>query len=187
MTLLHEILEHNEKFVTDKEYEKFETSKYPEKRLVIVSCMDTRLVELLPRAMNIGNGDVKVVKVAGAVISHPFGSIMRSILVAIYALNADEVCVVGHHDCGMATLKADDILDTMRDRGISDLAIEAVEYFGVDLEKWLHGFDCVEESVSESVKMIRNHPLLPSKLPVHGLVIDPKTGKLDVVVDGYNK
>ena len=51
--------------------------------MVIISCMDTRLVELLPKAMNMRNGDVKIIKVAGAVISHPFGSIMRSILVAV--------------------------------------------------------------------------------------------------------
>jgi carbonic anhydrase len=35
--------------------------------------------------------------------------------------------------------------------------------------------------------MIRNHPLLPHNLPVHGLVMDPETGKLDLVVDGYPK
>ena len=74
-------------------------------KMVIISCMDTRLVELLPKAMNMRNGDVKIIKVAGAVISHPFGSIMRSILVAVYELGADEVCVVGHHDCGMAKFR----------------------------------------------------------------------------------
>ena len=33
--------------------------------------------------------------------------------------------------------------------------------------------------------MVRHHPLLPEEVPVHGLVIDPGTGTLDVVVDGY--
>lgn len=62
--------------------------------------MDTRLVELLPRAMNMKNGDIKIVKSAGALVSHPFGSIMRSILVAVYELNADEVYVIGHMIAG---------------------------------------------------------------------------------------
>ena len=88
MSVLNEILEFNHQFVENKEYEPFQTTKFPDKGLVIVSCMDTRLTELLPSAMNIKNGDVKVVKSAGAVISHPFGSIMRSILVAIYELKA---------------------------------------------------------------------------------------------------
>lgn len=84
MNKLHEMLEYNQQFVKDKEYEKFITTKYPNKKIVILSCMDTRLTELLPRALNIKNGDAKIIKNAGAVVTHPFGSIMRSIIVAIY-------------------------------------------------------------------------------------------------------
>ena len=104
MKSLEEILQYNEKFVEEKNTKsmKQENSRI---KMVIISCMDTRLVELLPKAMNMRNGDVKIIKVAGAVISHPFGSIMRSILVAVYELGADEVCVVGHHDCGMAKFR----------------------------------------------------------------------------------
>lgn len=46
-------------------------------------------------------------------------------------------------------------------------------------------FDHVEDSVKSSVDLIENHPLLPDDVPVHGLVIDPKTGKLDIVINGY--
>lgn len=35
--------------------------------------------------------------------------------------------------------------------------------------------------------VIRNHPLLPARVPVHGLVIDPHTGALELVVDGYKE
>ena len=42
--------------------------------------MDTRLMELLPKALNLKNGDAKIVKNAGATIMHPFGSIIRSII-----------------------------------------------------------------------------------------------------------
>ncbi|MDA8352900.1 MAG: carbonic anhydrase, partial [Firmicutes bacterium] len=52
------------------------------------------------------------------------------------------------------------------------------------LEEWLAGFDSVEESVLQSVDIIRNHPLLPNGVPVHGLVIDPETGKLDLITEG---
>jgi len=51
----------------------------------------------------------------------------------------------------------------------------------MDLEKWLHGFDSVEANVTNSVSLIRNHPLLPPETNVHGFVIDPGTGRLDVV------
>lgn len=185
MRIVDEILAHNEKFVANKEFEQFETTKFPEKKLVILSCMDTRLVELLPKAMNIRNGDVKHVKSAGAIVAHPFGSIMRSILVAVYELNADEICVIGHHDCGMSKLNADSFLGHAVERGISEETIETLKYSGIDLDRWLKGFDKVEDSVQDSVERIKNHPLLAEKIPVHGLVIDPATGKLDVVVNGY--
>ena len=59
---LKEIVEFNKDFVESKEYEKYRTTKYPEKSMVILSCMDTRLTELLPKAMNLKNGDAKIIK-----------------------------------------------------------------------------------------------------------------------------
>ena len=43
--MIDEILRHNRKFVADKEYERFLTSKYPDKKIAIVTCMDTRCKE----------------------------------------------------------------------------------------------------------------------------------------------
>lgn len=185
LRLLDRILTHNQKFVQHAEYKRFQTDKFPKKKLVVLSCMDTRLVELLPKAMNISNGEVKMIKTAGAVVSHPFGSIMRSILVSVYDLKADEVCVVGHHDCGMASLKPDQMLKKMKRRGVGQEELELLQYAGIDFEKFLGGFTCVEESVKHSVSVIRDHPLIPKDISVHGLVIDPNTGKLDVLVNGY--
>ncbi|HLT56142.1 MAG TPA: carbonic anhydrase, partial [Bacillota bacterium] len=36
----------------------------------------------------------------------------------------------------------------------------------------------------KSVQIVREHPLLPEGIKVHGLVIDPETGKVDVVTRG---
>lgn len=169
----------------DLEYEKYETTKYPKKRMVILTCMDTRLLELLPKALNLGNGDAKLIKDAGALVSHPFGSVMRSILIAVYELQAQEVLVVAHYDCGMSGLKAEPVIESMKKRGIPDETFDTITYSGIDIKQWLHGFDNVTESVEHSVDIIKNHPLMPKGVPVHGLVIDPKTGKLDLIVDGY--
>ncbi|MGE7657146.1 beta-class carbonic anhydrase [Bacillus altitudinis] len=187
MKLLDEIIEYNQQFIEEKRYEEFTTTKFPQKKAVILSCMDTRLVELLPRAMNMKNGDIKIVKSAGALVSHPFGSIMRSILVAVYELNADEVYVIGHHDCGMSKIDSETLLNKAIERGIPEKRIEVLEYSGIDFKQWLKSFSSVEESVKDSVSVVKNHPLLPSDVPVHGLVIDPGTGKLDVVVNGYEE
>lgn len=185
MSLLNDILSYNEEFVEKREYEAYQKGKVPNKRLLILSCMDTRLVELLPKAMNVGNGDVKILKTAGALVSHPFGSIMRSILVGVYELGIDEICVVGHHDCGMSGIKVDDTLKKMKERGVTEEKLDTLAFSGIDFEQFLQGFDNVEDSVKHSVSTVHNHPLLPTDVPVHGLVINPDTGKLDLVVDGY--
>ncbi|WP_035346664.1 beta-class carbonic anhydrase [Halalkalibacter hemicellulosilyticus] len=185
MSLLKTILDHNEQFVASEQYKKYETTKFPDKKLVILTCMDTRLHDLLPAAMNIKQGDAKVIKNAGAVISHPFGSVMRSILVALYALKADEVMIIGHHQCGMAGLESSNILDLAESRGVNMDSIKDLEFVGVDIDQFLTGFQSVEESVEHSVSMVRKHPLMPDDVPVHGLVIHPETGKLDLVSSGY--
>ncbi|MCG1021923.1 beta-class carbonic anhydrase [Sutcliffiella horikoshii] len=185
MKLLDEILEHNSDFVEKEEYIQYQTTKFPDKKLVVLSCMDTRLMDLLPKAMNLKHGDMKIVKNAGAIVSHPFGSIMRSILVAVFELNADEVLVVGHHDCGMGKINPEGMREKMEARGITKETIDDLKYAGIDVKGFLKGFDSVEESVRESVDMIANHPLMAEGVPVHGLVIDPHTGKLDLVVNGY--
>ena len=60
--MIKEILEYNKQFVAEKKYEQYKTSKYPDKKIAILSCMDTRLTELLPAALGIKNGDVKIIK-----------------------------------------------------------------------------------------------------------------------------
>jgi carbonic anhydrase len=185
VTLLSEIIEYNKKFVATREYEPFLTTKFPDKRMVILTCMDARLTELLPKAMNLRNGDAKIIKNAGAVVSHPFGSIMRSIIVAVYQLDAEEIFVIGHYECGMTGLNPETVVSKAVERGVSNDTIETLQHAGIDLNRWLTGFDYVHDSVIGSVDVIRNHPLLPKNLPVHGLIINPETGKLDLVVDGY--
>lgn len=185
MSLITKMLEHNQQFVETQQYKEFLTTKFPDKRMVILTCMDTRLVELLPKAMNLRNGDAKLIKNAGAIVSHPFGSIMRSIIVAVYELGAHEVVVVGHHGCGMTGLNSADVLAKAKERGVSADVLDTLTHSGIDLAGWLTGFDHVEEGIVNSVNMIRNHPLLPKDLPVHGLIIHPETGKLDMIEDGY--
>jgi carbonic anhydrase len=185
--LLDEILTFNHQFVEHREYEKYQADKIPDRKVVILTCMDTRLTELLPKAMNLRNGDAKFVKNAGAVVSHPFGSAMRSVLVAIYELGAQEVCVIGHRDCGMSNINPAQTVSKMIQRGIPQQTMETLQYAGLNLETWLKGFESVEDSVRSSVEIIRRHPLLPKDVSVHGLVIDPTTGKLDLVVNGYEQ
>lgn len=184
MSKLEQILEYNKKFVDNKDYEEYITTKMPKKRMVILTCMDTRLTELLPKAMNIKNGDAKIIKDAGATVIHPFGGVMRSILVAVYEFGAEDVFVVGHHCCGMSNLDTNSLVSKMINRGIKEETITTLNNAGINVQKWLHGFESVEESIKESIKIIKNHPLFPKDVKVHGLIMNPETGELKVIVDG---
>lgn len=173
-----EILRHNQEFVKSGAYKQYMTSKYPDRKIAILSCMDTRLVELLPAALGIKNGDVKMIKNAGGVISNPFDSVMRSLLVAVYELGVNEIMVIGHTECGVQGMKASEMLHLMKERGISEEHISLMRHCGIDLDKWLEGFEETEEAVKQTVDLIRNHPLMAKDVIVEAYMIDSVTGEL---------
>ncbi|RKP49995.1 carbonic anhydrase [Cohnella endophytica] len=187
MSIVPSLLAINQKFVEEKRYKDFLTDKFPDKKLAILTCMDTRLSELLPKALGLKNGDAKFIKNAGAILTQPFGSAMRSILVAVYALNAHEVIVIGHHGCGMTEIDPVQMVDKFVARGIDPLAIKTLEDSGIRMDKFLKGFQRPEEGVMHSVRMIRRHPLFPKEVPVHGFVMDPETGAVEVIVEDYRE
>lgn len=176
--MIDEILRFNKRFVTEKGYEQYITSKYPEKKIAIVTCMDTRLVELLPAALGIRNGDVKIIKNAGATITHPFDSTVRSLLIAIYELGVNEVMIIGHTGCGVQGMDAGEMIHLMKERGISEEHINLMRHCGINLSEWLHGFEDTESAVLETVELVRNHPLVPSDIVVAGYIMDSLTGEL---------
>ncbi|STO31457.1 Putative carbonate dehydratase-like protein Rv1284 [Fusobacterium necrogenes] len=183
---LKEILKFNKEFVEGREYEKYNTTKYPDKKIAILSCMDTRLTELLPKALNLKNGDAKIIKNAGGTIIHPFGSAMRSLLICVYEFDIEEIFIVGHYDCGVSSMDTDKVIKKMIEKGINIQTLDTLSRAGIKVKKWLHGFDCVEESVKESVAKVKNHPLMPENIAIHGLIMDPLTGRLDVEINGFD-
>ena len=180
--MLDEIMQYNKAFVESKGYEKYITNKYPDKKIAIVSCMDTRLTKLLPAALGLKNGDAKIIQNAGGVISHPFGSVMRSLLIAIYELEVEEVLVIGHTDCGARYTDSQKMIEKMKEHGITQNNIDMIKYCGIDFDSWLGGFVDLEDSVKKSVELIRKHPLIPETEMVYGLVIDSITGELSRII-----
>ncbi|WP_395547574.1 MULTISPECIES: beta-class carbonic anhydrase [unclassified Lacrimispora] len=180
--MINEILKFNREFVENKGYVKYITNKFPDKKVAIVSCMDTRLTELLPMALGIKNGDAKIIKNAGGVISHPFGSAMRSLLIGIYELDVKEILVIGHTDCGARHTDSKKIIEKMKQRGIEQRNIDLVKYYGIDFDSWLGGFRDLDLSIKNSVELIRNHPFVPEEIMIYGLVIDSVTGELRKVI-----
>ena len=107
------ILAHNRAFVERRDFERYTTDKYPDKKLAIVSCMDTRLTALLLAALGLKNGDAKIIKVAGAEVAHPFGSVMRSLLIAVCELGVEDIMIVAHTNCGAQHMSGKEMVANM--------------------------------------------------------------------------
>ncbi|MDI6724671.1 MAG: carbonic anhydrase [Methanobacterium sp.] len=173
--MLKEVLEANENFVKDFEPKKM--SHMPQKKLAIVTCMDTRLTGFLEPAMGIERGDAKIIKNAGnAAVDR---DVIRSVAAAIYALGAEEVMVVGHYDCGMANVDPEKLIETMKARGVDEKTLSEV-----DIKEWMGAIDGEEENVLNVVEKIKESPFIPDDVPIHGLIIDLYDGKLKVLAEG---
>lgn len=179
--MIDQMLAYNRQFVESKGYEQYKTSKFPDKKIAIVTCMDTRLVELLPAALGIKNGDVKIIKNAGGTITNPFDSTMRSLLVAVYELEVNEVMIIGHTGCGVQGMDSQEMLHLMKERGVDEEHIQLMRHCGIDLDSWLHGFDETDAAVLETVDLVKNHPLMPKDVVVRGYIMDSETGQLNVL------
>jgi len=130
---LPRMLAHNAAFVAKTALPA--SSSQEDHRVVILSCMDSRLVDLLPKALNLSS-NANVIKTAGAVLSHPFGGIMRSIIVALYALSppAQEVFIVGHTDCGMGSIDPEIVVKKMQSEGkVEANTVDLLERSGMNV------------------------------------------------------
>ena len=50
-----------------------------------------------------------------------FGSVMRSLLIAVHTLGVEYILVIGHTDCGVQGLDSQAVMQKMRDNGIHAL------------------------------------------------------------------
>ena len=178
MSNIDMVLELNRQFVENRGYEAHLTDKFPDRKLAVLSCMDTRLSVLLQEALGLRNGDAKIIKNAGAVIPSPWDSAMRSLIVAVYELGVTEIMVVAHTTCGACHMSFHHFRDEMLRRGIPAAELERSD---VDLDEWLEGFHDTEQSVRNTVAAITGHPLMPSDITVRGFIIDSATGQLSEV------
>ena len=111
---------------------------------------------------------------------------LRCVLTATGTIEVgvNEVLVIGHLDCGMAHVTSSELIAKMRDRGISQDAISMVDD---ELKVWLGLFHHPVENVRHVVSKIRSNPLIPCDVPIHGLMFDPHSGEIEVIVNGYGQ
>ncbi|MBS3743147.1 MAG: carbonic anhydrase [Wenzhouxiangellaceae bacterium] len=152
----------------------------PGRRFAVLTCMDARLDPA--RFAGLIEGDAHVIRNAGGRASD---DAIRSLVISYKLLGTREWFVIHHTDCGMETFDN----DTMADLLTSSLETASVEADGwhdhgagpgsVDghFVQWLTISDR-EQAVVDDVRRIRSHPLVPGRIPIHGMIYDCGSGRL---------
>lgn len=159
--------------------------------VAVLTCMDPRVnLEAigLPGFAPDGSCDspVRVIRTIGA-IAEP-----RSLLVGLFLAGIREIAVLMHTDCGCCAAFSQ--IDTIVARMQQNLDPDALgrfrasigEPFAERLRDWLGAFPDPYLAVRQEVAAIARLPFAPPQLLIHGLVYDLASGRVDVVVNGYD-
>ncbi len=151
-------------------------SEFP---IVALTCIDVRLNPLLPEVLGVPKEHFIWLRNAGNIITGPLSSTMRSLALACVVKGGKEIAIIGHTDCQVAKTTMMELLDRFRAMGIERhlLPANVNEYFGI--------FSSERANVIKAVDTVRSSPLIGPKIPVHGLLVDIETGKVEWLVNGY--
>jgi len=139
----------------------------PQRRLAIVTCMDSRLDVFA--ALGLRHGEAHILRNAGGVITD---DVIRSLAVSQRRLLTREVMLVHHTDCGMQTLTDD------------GFRAELQEASGVAPAFAIESFSDLDGDVRQSILRVRRSPFLLHRELVRGFVYDVDTHVLrEVHVD----
>ena len=180
--MLTDLLRANEQFRAQKHLDpSSQPFTGPARQLALVSCMDSRLVTLLPPALGLGRGDAVWIRNAGNTITRTDDSILRSVAAAVYIQGVRHVAVVGHTDCRMAQ-GTTAIFQGMQQAGVPQ------EAFGDrDPREWFGTFASIDENVRAVIAALVKTPVLPSGIPVCGLIVDSDTGEARGICEEVTK
>jgi carbonic anhydrase len=180
MRLFEAILEANRRKVAGEAGASVPLAEFgPALPVAALTCIDARLNRLLPDMLGIPEDHFIWLRNAGNIITGPLSSTMRSLALACAVKGAKEIAIIGHTDCLVGKTTAMQLLDRLAKLGVDRhrLPENLVEYFGL--------FGTERQNVIRAVDFVRVSPLIGAKVPVHGLLIDLKTGKLEWVINGY--
>ena len=147
--------------------------------LVALTCIDARLNSILPQVLGVRPEQFIWLRNAGNVITGPLSSTMRSLALACAVKGGKEIAIIGHTDCLVGKTTTMNLIERLRAMGVERhlLPDNINEYFGI--------FSSERQNVIKSTGIVRSSPLIGPKIPVHGLMVDIHTGKLDWLVNGY--
>jgi carbonic anhydrase len=152
----------------------------PARGFAILTCMDARLDPA--RYAGLAEGDAHVIRNAGGRASD---DAIRSLVISYKLLGTNEWFVVHHTDCGMEFF-TDEVMRGLLASSLETAALGPDGFTDVGTGPgsaeaafidWLTISDA-QQSVIDDVARIRNHPLVPGRIPIHGFLYDVRTGRL---------
>jgi carbonic anhydrase len=148
--------------------------------VIALTCVDPRLNAFFPNALALPGEQFIWLRNAGNVITGTLSSTMRSLALACAIKGGREIAIIGHTDCQVCRTTTMSLLDELKALGVdrSRLPENVTEFFGT--------FGSERQNVIKACDFTRRSPLIGPGIPVHGLLIDIETGKLDWVVNGYD-
>ena len=149
--------------------------------VVALTCVDPRLNALFPNVLGLPGDQFIWLRNAGNIITAPQSSTMRSLALACAIKGGKEIAIIGHSDCQVAKTTTMQLLERLKELGIERrlLPENLNDFFGV--------FGSESHNVIKGCEIVRQSPLIGPKIPVQGLVVDIHTGRLEWLVNGYEK
>lgn len=147
--------------------------------LVALTCVDARLNPLLPQVLGVPAEQFIWLRNAGNIVTGPMSSTMRSLALACVVKGGKEIVIIGHTDCQVGKTTTSQLIDRFRELGVERhlLPDNLTEFFGT--------FGSERQNVIKAVDIVRSSPLIGPRFPVHGLMVDIETGRLEWVSNGY--
>ena len=160
MTVIDEVLAANELYSRTHEFRKL--SPRPERKLAVLTCMDTRLSIL---TLGLKTGDAHIIRNAGGIVTD---DALRSLVISHYLLGTEEIMVINHTDCGLMQTTESDLRNRIQNR--AGTAAVAPAFF--------YAFQNIDENVRLQLQKLRSHPWIPQSVAVRGFVYDVSSGLL---------
>jgi len=147
--------------------------------LVALTCVDVRLNALLPQVLGVPPEQFIWLRNAGNIITGPRSSTMRSLALACAVKGGKEIVIIGHTDCQVGKTTTMQLIDRFRELGVQRhlLPDNINEFFGT--------FGSDRQNVINAAAIARSSPLIGPQMPVHGLLVDIESGRLEWLVNGY--
>jgi len=170
--------------------EKLPTQRTPGS-VAVITCMDPRVnleASGIPGFTEEGEGksSVRVIRTIGAMAEH------RSLVIGIFLAGIREIALVMHTDCGccLAFSKIDSIIENMQENltatQLQEFQRTIGEPFRENLRTWLKAFEDPREAVKREIALLKSLSFMPQNLIIHGLLYELVSGKIEVVLNGYD-